>query len=290
MSLPASVLLRDVVAHAAKRFAEAGIDSAQVDAELLAAHVLKLNRGQVQSAMIADQQISEADSEELTNLYGRRIKREPLQHITGKAYFRNLELEVGRGVFIPRPETEFVAQLAIDALRGVAGDQPIAVDLGTGSGAIALAMATEVPHSKIFAVEKSDLAISFTRKNFENYASENAQLIQGDLLDAFPELNGKVAVVASNPPYIPLEAIPRDIEVRDFDPHLALYGGEDGMEVMHGVSATAMRLLYPGGTLVVEHADTQGAQVCQLLLADGWRQVRSHKDLTGRDRAVTAIK
>ena len=290
MSLPVSVLLRDVVAHAAARFAEAGIDSAQVDAELLAAYVLKLNRGQLQSAMIADQTLSEGDAEELTNLYGRRIKREPLQHITGKAYFRNLELEVGRGVFIPRPETEFVAQLAIDALRGTAGVQPIAIDLGTGSGAIALAMATEVPHAKIFAVEKSDLAMPFTRKNFENYAAENAQVIHGDLTDAFTELDGLVAVVASNPPYIPLQAIPRDIEVRDFDPQLALYGGEDGMAVMHGVSATAMRLLHPGGFLVVEHADSQGAQVSQLLLADGWRQVRSHKDLTGRDRAVTAIK
>lgn len=290
MSLPVSVLLRDVVAHAATRFAEAGIDSAQVDAELLAAHVLKMNRGQLQSAMIADQTLTESDAEELTNLYGRRIKREPLQHITGKAYFRNLELEVGRGVFIPRPETEFVAQLAIDALRGFAGDQPIAVDLGTGSGAIALSMATEVPHAKIFAVEKSDLAMPFTRKNFENCAAENTLLIQGDLIDAFLELDGLVAVVASNPPYIPLQAIPRDIEVRDFDPELALYGGEDGMDVMHGVSATAMRLLHPGGFLVVEHADSQGAQVSQLLLADGWRQVRSHKDLTGRDRAVTAIK
>jgi release factor glutamine methyltransferase len=290
MSLPVSVLLRDVVAHAAARFAEAGIDSAQVDAELLAAYVLKLNRGQLQSAMIADRTLSEGDAEELTNLYGRRIKREPLQHITGMAYFRNLELEVGRGVFIPRPETEFVAQLAIEALRGAAGDQPIAVDLGTGSGAIALAMATEVPHAKIFAVEKSDLAMPFTRKNFENNVGENAQLIQGDLIDAFAELNGRVAVVASNPPYIPLQAIPRDIEVRVFDPQLALYGGEDGMEVMRGVSATAMRLLHPGGFLVVEHADSQGPQVSQLLLADGWRQVRSHKDLTGRDRAVTAIK
>lgn len=290
MSLPVSVLLRDVVANAAARFAEVGIDSAQVDAELLAAYVLKLNRGQLQSAMIADQTLSEGDAEELTNLYGRRIKREPLQHITGKAYFRNLELEVGRGVFIPRPETEFVAQLAIDALRSVASDNPIAVDLGTGSGAIALAMATEVPHAKIYAVEKSELAIPFTRKNFENSAAENAVLIQGDLKDAFSELDGTVAVVASNPPYIPLQAIPRDIEVRDFDPELALYGGEDGMDVIHLVSAAARRLLYSGGTLVVEHADSQGAQVSQLLLADGWRQVSSHKDLTGRDRAVTAIK
>jgi release factor glutamine methyltransferase len=130
----------------------------------------------------------------------------------------------------------------------------------------------------------------FTAANFESYAHTSAKLIQGDLADAFSDLNGKVAVVASNPPYIPLAMIPRDPEVRLFDPELALYGGQDGMSVMHLVSATAKRLLIDGGELVVEHADSQSDQVCQLLLADGWRDVRAHQDLTGRDRAVTATK
>ena len=290
MSLPDSVYLSDVVQHAAKRFAEVGIDSAQVDAELLAGHVLGLSRGGVQSAMISGRQLSETENKTINNFYARRLKREPLQHITGIAYFRNLELEVGRGVFTPRPETEFVAQLAIDALRSYANQSPIGVDLGTGSGAIALAMATEVSNSKIFAVEKSPEALVFTTRNFQTYAQANGHLIQGDLKDAFFELNDLVSVVASNPPYIPQDAVPKDIEVKLHDPDLALYGGEDGMQVMHFVSATAMRLLHTGGTLVVEHADSQAHQVCQLLLADGWRQVRSHKDLTGRDRAVTAIK
>ncbi len=290
MAAQAGVLLRDLVEHAAKRFEEAGIDSAIVDAELLAGHVLGLSRGGIQSEIIVGAEINDAQAEEITNLYARRLNREPLQHITGKAYFRNLELEVGRGVFIPRPETEFVAQLAIDALRIVPSDKPIAIDLGTGSGAIALALATEVPSAKIFAVEKSDDAISFTRRNFEKYGNENATLIQGDLAEAFGDMDGSASVVVSNPPYIPLAAVPRDVEVRLHDPQLALYGGEDGMQVMHLVSASAKRLLHDGGTLVVEHADSQGEQVSQLLLADGWRQVRSHKDLTGRDRAVTAIK
>ena len=290
MAAQASVLLRDLVEHAAKRFEEAGIDSAMVDAELLAGHVLEMTRGGIQSEIIRGAEITDAQADAITALYARRINREPLQHITGKAYFRNLELEVGRGVFIPRPETEFVAQLAIDALRAVPSEQPIAVDLGTGSGAMALAMATEVGNSIIYAVEKSDDAISFTRKNFANYAPENSVLIHGDLVDAFGELDGTVSVVASNPPYIPLAAVPRDVEVRLHDPDLALYGGEDGMQVMHQVSATAKRLLHMGGTLIVEHADSQSQQVSQLLLADGWRQVRGHKDLTGRDRAVTAIK
>ena len=284
------MLLRELVEHAANRFQEAGIESAQVDAELLAGHVLLLTRGGVQSAIISGAEISETDAEALTNFYGRRLQREPLQHITGKGYFRNLELAVGKGVFIPRPETEFVAQLAIDALRSIATETPIAVDLGTGSGAIALAMATEVGNAKVFAVEKSDQAMPFTKKNFQTYGALNATLTQGDLADAFQELDGTVSVVVSNPPYIPTAAVPRDVEVKLHDPELALYGGVDGMQVMHQVSASAKRLLHTGGSLVVEHADSQAAQVSQLLLADGWRQVRSHKDLTGRDRAVTAIK
>ena len=284
------MLLRDLIENAAARFEAAGIDSAQVDAQLLAGHVLGLSRGAIQAEVIRGAELTEAQADELNNLYGRRLAREPLQHITGKAYFRNLELEVGRGVFIPRPETEFVAQLAIDAVRQVAQPEPIVVDLGTGSGAIALSIATEVVNSKVFAVEKSEQAFAFTSRNFASYKDSGAELILGDLADALNELNGTVAVVVSNPPYIPLDAVPRDIEVRDFDPALALYGGEDGMDVIHQVSATAHRLLYSGGSLIIEHADSQADQVVQLLLADGWRQVRSHRDLTGRDRAVTAIK
>jgi release factor glutamine methyltransferase len=151
-------------------------------------------------------------------------------------------------------------------------------------------MATEVGNAKIFAVEKSDQAIAFTKKNFQTYGGANSTLSHGDLAEAFTELDGTVSVVVSNPPYIPSAAVPRDIEVKLHDPELALYGGEDGMQVMYQVSITSQRLLHAGGSLVVEHSDSQAAQVSQLLLADGWRQVRSHKDLTGRDRAVTAIK
>ncbi len=282
--------MRDLVEHAAAKFSEVGIHSPEVDAELLAAHVLGLTRGGVQAQILIGASVTEDQAQQITHFYGRRQAREPLQHITGVAFFRNLELSVGRGVFIPRPETEFVAQLAIDALRVVSQAQPIAVDLGTGSGAIALAMATEVLNAKVFAVEKSSDAMPFTTKNFERYGAQNAQLIQGDLATAFTELDGQVAVVASNPPYIPLAAVPRDVEVHLYDPDLALYGGDDGMSVIHHVSATAKRLLHEGGYLVIEHADSQAEQVSQLLLADGWRQVRAHRDLTGRDRAVTAIK
>jgi len=288
------LLLGDLVRHAAERFDSVGIESASADAELLAGHILGLSRGGVQAQILIGATLDEQQADALTHLYARRLSREPLQHITGVAYFRQLELAVGKGVFVPRPETEFVAQLAIDAIKDAvtAGTtNPIAVDLGTGSGAIALAMATEDQNAKIFAVEKSPEAFAFTRTNFDKYAGQcDATLIQGDLIDAFEDLNGKVSVVASNPPYIPLAAVPRDEEVRLHDPDLALYGGEDGMSVMRHVSATARRLLVEGGVLVVEHADSQSEQVCQLLLADGWREVRAHRDLTDRDRAVTAIK
>ena len=288
------MLLGDLVRHAAERFESVGIESALPDAELLAGHLLGLSRGGVQAQILIGAKLSEEQAEALSNLYGRRLAREPLQHITGVAYFRQLELGVGKGVFIPRPETEFVAQLAIDAIRAAmdAGQTtPIAIDLGTGSGAIALAMANENPAAKIYAVEKSPEAFPFTKANFDKYAAAgDATLIQGDLADAFQELNGKVSVVASNPPYIPLAMIPRDEEVRLHDPAPALYGGEDGMSVIRLVSATAKRLLVDGGALIIEHADSQSEQVCQLLLADGWREVRAHRDLTDRDRAVTAIK
>lgn len=284
------MLLRELVVHATERFKESGIDSAEVDAQLLAGHFLGLSRGEVQSEMIRGAELSEAQAEKLTEMFGRRLLREPLQHITGVAYFRNLELAVGRGVFTPRPETEFVAQLAIDALNASKSEAPIAIDLGTGSGAIALAMATEVIHARVFAVEKSNEAFPFTQQNFQKYSNASATLVLGDLADAFQELDGTVSVVASNPPYIPLDAVPRDIEVKLHDPQIALYGGADGMQVMRLVSQSAKRLLLPGGSLVVEHADSQGQQVCELLLADGWNNVLSHADLTGRDRAVTATK
>lgn len=275
--------LRDL----ANAFAEAGIESAQADAELLLAYVLDISRGQLQAKALVGENLSQQQLDLIDPLASRRIAREPLQHLTGIAYFRRLELSVGRGVFVPRPETEFVVQLAIDELNVLDGN-PIAIDLGTGSGAIALAMATEVPHARVFAVEKSTDAFIFTRTNFERYESTGARLVLGDLADELQELNGTANVVVSNPPYIPTSAVPRDVEVRDFDPELALYGGEDGMSIMHLVSASAKRLVKPGGLLVVEHADSQGEQVRQLLLAQGWSEVIQYQDLTGRDRAVTA--
>jgi release factor glutamine methyltransferase len=282
--------LTDSLDRAIAILSGAGIRDARVDAELLAGHVLGLSRGGVQAKSLTGTALSSEDAVSIAELVERRAAREPLQHITGRAAFRHLELAVGPGVFVPRPETEGVAQIAIDALRAVASPTPVAVDLGTGSGAIALAMATEVSHAEIVGVEVSPRAFVWTKQNFRTIAPTNARAVFIDLADALPELDGRVDVVASNPPYIPVGAIPRDPEVRLHDPEIALYGGEDGLDVVRAVSRTALRLLRRGGTLVIEHGEQQAAAIAALLAADGWTAIARHRDLTGRDRATTALR
>ena len=276
-------------AHAARELTLAGIADAEVDADLLIGHVLGLSRGRVQALAIIGTPLADTDAVAIRELLRRRALREPLQHITGRAPFRALELQVGPGVFVPRPETEQVAQFAIDALRSLPDPEPIGVDLGTGSGAIALALAVEVPNARIWAVENSPEAFPWTTRNFSQVGAANATLVFGDLADALPELDGTVAVVISNPPYIPADAIPRDPEVRLFDPAHALYGGADGLDVVRHVSRTALRLLRPGGVLVIEHGELQGAEIRALLAQDGWRAPATHRDYTTRDRATTAL-
>ena len=282
--------LADFRTSAIARLTNAGVATPEVDTDLLMGHVLGLSRGEVQAKAIAGVELRPDQLDELGEMLDRRAAREPLQHITGRAYFRSLELAVGPGVFVPRPETEQVAQYAIDALRAVPGEQPVAVDLGTGSGAIAFSMATEVPHSRIYAVEVSAAAFEWTTRNRELTGADNTELVLDDLADALPELDGTVDVVISNPPYIPDDAVPRDLEVQLHDPRTALYGGTDGLDVVRRVSQTALRLLHPGGTLVLEHGELQGTSIAELLRVDGWIAVATHRDLLGRDRATTALR
>jgi release factor glutamine methyltransferase len=287
---PFSARVADVVRETARRFGAAGVPDAQVDAELLVAHVLDTSRGGVQAAAVRGDRMPPAAAVGLAPLVDRRCQREPLQHLTGVAPFRSLELAVGPGVFVPRPETEMVAQLAIDALRGVASESPIAVDLGTGSGAIALAMATEVPHARVFAAENSVDAFIWTKLNHARVGADNLTLAFIDLAAAFPELDGTVSVVASNPPYVPDDAIPRDPEVRLYDPPAALYGGPDGLDAVRRLSQVGLRLAHPGGAIVLEHGEWQGEAIRGILTADGWRSAATHIDLTMRDRATTAVR
>jgi release factor glutamine methyltransferase len=267
---------------AAEVLAEAGVPSPRVDAELLAAHLLGESVGRVRALALAGAPAPEG----LAGLVAERAQRVPLQHITGRAQFRHLELEVGPGVFVPRPETETVVQHAIDHARGLA--EPKMADLGTGSGAIAGALATEVPGSRVFAVELSELAHAWAERNL---ASLGVELVLGDLRTALAEHDGTFDVVVSNPPYIPAEAVPREPEVAEHDPQIALYGGgADGMQLPAAAAAAAARLLKPGGYFIMEHAEVQAAAVARLLETSGrWRHIAGVLDLTGRERATSAL-
>ncbi len=279
--------LAQVLATAAARLAAVGVPSPRVDAELLAAHVLGVGRGRLASMAMMGECFTVADAEAYAHLVAKRATRIPLQHLTGLAHFRYLELAVGPGVFVPRPETESVVQLAIDFAAGL--KHPLLVDLGTGSGAIAGSLAHELEGARVHAVELSDDAFPYAARNLEPLGVD---LVKGDLTTAFAQLDGSCDVVVSNPPYIPANAVPREPEARDHDPAMALYGGgEDGMVLPRAAEASAARLLRPGGFFVMEHAEVQAGAMAAMFAASGhWEQVSTHLDLTGRDRATSGIR
>jgi release factor glutamine methyltransferase len=309
--------LREAVRRAAKVLADAGIDSAEHDAVSLAAFALKKTPSEVHKLMVIGAPAPDA----LEDLVDERARRVPLQHLTGTTGFRRLELSVGPGVFVPRFETELVAGLAIAHLLGNPGDgaagrgtnlgtvqstfprfavvtptpspglRAVVVDLCTGSGAIALAVKDEVPAADVHAVELSDLAHAWAARNRDDLGLD-VDIRLGDARFAFPDLEAGVDVVVSNPPYIPVGAVPNDPEVRDHDPEVALYGGSsDGLRIPLEVASRAAVLLRPGGFFVMEHADVQGRSLPNALGATGcWRDIQDHVDLNGRPRAVTATR
>ncbi|HZB31397.1 MAG TPA: peptide chain release factor N(5)-glutamine methyltransferase [Streptosporangiaceae bacterium] len=279
-------LLLDEIARATARLAEAGVPSPRADAEELAAAIHGVRRAELHSVPDG------AFDARFWEGVARREAGEPLQHITGRAFFRYLELRVGPGVFVPRPETEVVAGWCIDALRDMDVRDPVAVDLGAGSGAIALSLAQEVPRTRVHAVERDPKAYMHATRNIEAIDERGrVRLHLTDFADALPDLNGTVDLVVSNPPYIPMsewEYVPHD--VRDHDPPDALWGGgDDGLDAIRVVERTARRLLRPGGVVAVEHSDLQGNAVYWVFAEEkGWRDVRNRRDLTNRDRFVTA--
>ncbi|MBG6216687.1 release factor glutamine methyltransferase [Arthrobacter sp. CAN_A6] len=282
-SLPgAPDTLEQALQDAVRCLTAAGVPSPRVDAELLAAHLLKVSPGRLRALVLT----GSAAPDGLGDLVEERARRTPLQHLTGIAYFRHVELAVGPGVFIPRPETESVAQLVID--HALTLDAPKIVDLGTGSGAIAASVADEVPGADVYAVELSDLAVAWAEGNLRPHG---VTLVQGDLADALAEHDATFDVVVSNPPYIPSAAVPNEPEVALHDPEMALYGGGgDGMELPAAAAASAGRLLKPGGYFVMEHAEVQAGAVASLLGRAGcWLSITTHRDLTGRDRATSAV-
>jgi release factor glutamine methyltransferase len=277
--------LRALVEGASRILADAGVQSPRHDATALAAHVL----GQERLELVLAPPVPEGFAQEYAALVERRRNREPLQHLVGSTGFRYLTLLVEPGVFVPRPETEVVAQVAIDEAARLT--DPLVVDLCCGAGGIALSVATEVPGARVVAVDLSQEAVDLTRRNAVAVQAD-LRVEHGDVADPalLHELDGTVDVLVANPPYIPPDAEPVDPEVRDHDPDLALYGGGlDGLDVPRAVLAAAARLLVPGGLLVMEHAEVQDAAAREAARATGaFVDVESRPDLTGRPRMLVA--
>ena len=277
---------RALVADATNRLSKAGVPSPSVDAAELLAFVLGTTRGR----LLLHDQVSDEDARRFERLVVKRMTRVPLQHIIGTAAFRWIELEVGPGVFVPRPETELLVEIAVRHIKQA--PEPVVVDLCAGSGAIALAIANEVSHATVHAVEVSTDAWPWLQRNAAKSQSASVHLHHADAThpELLHELDGTVDVVVTNPPYIPDDMVPVDPEVALHDPRRALFGGPDGLDVVRGLIPIAHRLLKPAGLLVIEHADVQGKALPELLISQEWTQVVDHQDLNGRPRATVATK
>jgi release factor glutamine methyltransferase len=260
------VTVRDVLFDAEHRLNAVGVPSPSVDAAEIVAFVL----GTTRTRLFLQDAVTDEQKVRVEQLLARRLSRVPLQHLLGTTGFRRIEVEVGPGVFIPRPETELVTEAGLRELAAQPVGERVAVELCAGSGAVAISLGVEVAGSRIHAVELSDDAIDWTRRNVAAHderlaaAGSRVEVVHHDATTVadpgqpLARLAGTVAVVVTNPPYIPDQMIPRDPEVRDHEPRMALYGGEDGLDVVKGVLRTAAILLRPGGLVVVEHADVQG--------------------------------
>jgi release factor glutamine methyltransferase len=279
---------RGLLVWAAQRLAAAGSPSPRVDAELLLAHVLGVPRTRLR---LLDRAPAES-ADRFAGLVDRRALGVPLQHLTGAAPFRELELAVGPGVFIPRPETELIIELAWRSLS----QAEVVVDLGAGSGAIALAVANETSAPRVIAVERSEAALNWLRRNAVSRTEAGDRpidIVAGDIADPelLAELSGQTDVVLSNPPYVPAvleHALSTEV---GFDPSEAVFAGDDGLALMPALLQTGARLLRPGGFLAIEHDESHREGLLSLVAATGqWREVADHRDLTSRSRFVTAVR
>lgn len=283
-----------------RRLADAGVPSPEADAVELVAYTFGWETSDVRTKAARDDQWPEdiLDHDRLEARVTRRIGREPLQHITGVSHFRELSLQVGSGVFVPRPETETVAQAAIDAARASRTDREGRVrvtDLCAGSGAIGLSVASEVEHAEVALVEASEAAGVYLRLNSRSLPADVRSRVRpllGDARRCLHLFEGCADVVVTNPPYIPPNAIPRDPEVRDFDPPEALYGlGTDGLALPRAIIDEAARLLRVGGVLIMEHGEDQGdALRAYVGRSEFWDDAQTRQDLTGRDRMLVVTR
>lgn len=289
----------DVIRDAAVQLREAGIETPEHDAKLLLAEAAGVELRDVDKALLMGEELGTAEQlARFQSMLARRAKREPLQYITGHAPFRYLDLKVGLGVFIPRPETETVVQAGLDWLTEHGMIHPRVVDLCAGSGAIGLSVVSEVPGSQVWAVELSPNTAEWTNKNLAETAkwypsiASNYQLEIADAtsLATLAQLDGTIDIVITNPPYVPESDVPEQPEVRDWDPELALYGGSmDGTLIPERIIERAYRLLKPGGALVMEHDVTQGDRLVAYAKAAGFTTASTGRDWTGRDRYLFAV-
>ncbi|HWE89015.1 MAG TPA: peptide chain release factor N(5)-glutamine methyltransferase [Pseudonocardiaceae bacterium] len=279
--------LRLAIMEAERVLAAAGVASPRTDAELIAAHVLGVERTRLPMVPLVDPPVIDA----MGQLVNRRAKREPLQYLTGWAAIGSITVGVGPGVFVPRPETDLLLDWALQSIRIV--NNPIVLDLCSGSGALALAFAHDRPDAVVHAVERDSVALSWARQNAEVRAQEGdapIRLYAGDVSepDLLSELDGMVDLVLCNPPYVP-DNTPVPPEVADHDPHDAVFAGPDGLDVIRHVVTAAARLLKPGGFVAIEHDDSQGEAVPALLSTRRvLDEVSDHADLAGRPRFATA--
>jgi len=278
----------EFIDRAIARLRAAGVASPEADVWSMVAALRGGSRGEAQAQALIGADLLDADQlERFDQWVARREQREPLWQITGVAPFAHLELEVGPGVFTPRPETELLAQQAVsEALQVVpAGDWVEVVDLCAGSGAIGLAIASQVHHSRLLGVESSETAAEYLQRNIDRVAPERARLVIGDLAEAREHLSPhSVDLVVSNPPYLVEGEDVLDDETARFDPPEALFADDEGMAVVYRVITEAAWLLRPGGVVLIEHGTEHGEPTRQALREAGFWQVETHQDLLGRDR------
>lgn len=279
--------VREILKDAKEQLTLSEIDG--IDAEILLAHVLGISRMDLHNPLVLERTISALGDSSIAldtfhDLLARRITHEPLQYITGTAYFRNLELRVGPGVLVPRPESELLVGAVLNHIANLPAPVSV-IDLGSGSGALALAVATEATNSRVIAVEKSDDALVWLKKNVESIV-EDLRIVHSDVSDAL--LGIKCDVVIANPPYIQDESdLPRDVV--EHEPAVALFGGKDGMDAPRAFIGAASRLLKPGGLLAIEHNESQGSLIADALNMD-FEEILLHHDLVGRPRWTSAIR
>ena len=279
--------VRETLKDAKEQLALSEIDG--IDAEILLAHVLGISRMDLHNPLVLERTLASLGDTSIAldtfhDLLARRILHEPLQYITGIAYFRNLELRVGPGVLVPRPESELLVGAVLTHISNLPAPVSV-VDLGSGSGALALAIATEAPNSRVIAVEKSDEALVWLKKNVEAII-EDLRIVHSDVSDAL--IGIKCDVVIANPPYIQDESdLPRDVV--EHEPAIALFGGKDGMDAPRAFIAASARLLKSGGLLAIEHNELQGSLIADALAKD-FQEIQLHQDLVGRPRWTSAIR